>query len=393
MRRRLSLPAASAVAVATVVGGVSALRLDLAVTIADGTDTYLLKRSACRLNIAFGVAATLVDIVWRLWSHHSADLGVALALGAVTATLGVSTTQVYICVRDRQYRMIAWSKLAQAAVQAGAQIGVGLVAPTATALLLASAAGYAASIMMLRRASAVQPSRARTREVLLRHRSFVLASAPASLINSLSLNLPLFVAAGTAGSVATANLALALRVGALPSALLGQALMPLLFGEIAYRLRSDPRTAARSYDKSLAGLAAVGFVSLSVLSIGVYYLAPLILGTSWSGVGLFLLLLLPYMIGQFAVNPLSQTLNAAGWNRSQFVWDASRFLAIIAAFIPVLRGWVGLHTGVLLFSLAMLVAYAAHVLLARAALKKAKASPKPIADQPSPDRSPEHVPA
>jgi O-antigen/teichoic acid export membrane protein len=159
----------------------------------------------------------------------------------------------------------------------------------------------------------------------------------------------------------------------MPLALIGQALMPILFGEVAHRLRSAPATALRCYDRALLGLSITGCASLVALSLSVNALAAPVLGDQWAGVGPMLLLLTPFMIGQFAVSPLSQTLSAAGRNREQLVWDACRLIAACAALLPVSTGWIGLHTGVGLFSVAMVVAYLAHVLLARAALRGASA--------------------
>ena len=120
----------------------------------------------------------------------------------------------------------------------------------------------------------------------------------------------------------------------------------------------------------LAVLTQVGTDTTYALSLLGYATAGRALGEEWAEVGVLLLLLTPFMIGQFAVAPLSQTLNAVGWNAQQLAWDVARLLVTAAAFLPVLAGWFGMRSGVALFSVAMVGVYGAHVLLSRGALRQ-----------------------
>lgn len=361
-------------AIAVVVGGFSSLRLDVAATTAAAGDARVLLRVALRLNVAVALALVAAVALWQAVSgarglvHGNAEL---FALGGVTATLGLSSTLVFARVRDRRYGLVAGSKLTVAVVQTVVQVLLGLVVPTAAAMLLAAALGYGAGavLLMWRAGPASRPQQADPLGVLRRHRHFLVASAPANLIGSLATNVPVLVVGAAVSSTAAADLALALRVGALPSALLGQALMPILFGEIAHELRSSPSTALRSYDRALRWLAVVGAGSLTALALSVYWTAPLLLGPDWAGVGVALLLLTPVMIAQFAVTPLSLSLSAAGRTGQQFGWDVVRLVLTVAAFLPAIAGRHSLNSCLLLFSVALVFVYAGHVLLSRSALR------------------------
>ncbi|XTZ16663.1 hypothetical protein ACQSSU_04530 [Micromonospora echinospora] len=383
---RLYTPAAFgryavAAAVAAAVGGAGALRLDVAAAAtAAERDATLLLRIAARLNGVVGVVVALLAVAWAAFAGDldRSVLVEAVALGALTTALGLSGTMVYARVRDRRYRLVAVAKLATALVQNAGMVAFALLGGrSATALLAATALGYASGALLLfrprRRAAGVT-----VRDVLRRHRPFMTASAPASLINGLTLNVPLFFAAAVS-SVAAADLALALRVGTLPSALLGQALMPILFGEIAHQLRSSPRRARASYDRALVGLSVAGAVLLTVLAVGTHLAAPLAFGPEWTGAATVLLFLLPFLVGQFAVVPLSQTLAGIGGNRQQLLWDIGRLLTTGLVFLPALAGWISWPVSLLSFSLAMLAWYGVHVLLTRAALTRACA----VEDRPS----------
>ncbi|MFI5486964.1 lipopolysaccharide biosynthesis protein [Micromonospora echinaurantiaca] len=364
---------AALAAVAAVLGGASSLRLDVAATTADAADAAVLLRTARRLNITVGC---LVMVAALSWQGLTAALGVAavfeaVVLGAATAAIGLSTTLVYARVRDRRYGLVAASKLLTAVVQGAGQIGLGLFGRTAAVLLIATALGYAAAALLLARPAphGAGATRCGVREVLNRHRGFMVASAPAGLINGLTMNVPLFIAAVAVGSAQAADLALALRVGALPSALFGQALMPILYGEIAHQLRSAQEQALASYDRALTGLSICGAAVLTALSLGMYTAAPQVLGPQWVHVGPMFLLLTPFLVGQFAVVPLSQTLSGAGFNERQLIWDVCRLGMAVAAFLPLVAGWSDLGVAVALYSAAMVGAYLAHVVLSRQALK------------------------
>jgi hypothetical protein len=273
-------------------------------------------------------------------------------------------------------------------VQAGGQVALGLVTATASALLFGSTLAYATGVVLLARSApgaGTLPglgSRRRVRDVLARHRGFMVASTPAGLVNALALNLPVFAAAVVGGSAPAAHLALALRIGALPSALFGQALMPILFGEITYKLRCAPREALRSYDRALTGLVIAGCVSVTTLVLAFDTTARWLLGGEWrAGVGALLVLLLPFLISQFVILPLTQTLSAAGGNRQQFTWEVARLFLVGAAFLPMVVGWGGLRTGVLLLSIVTVAACVVLVVLTRAALRRAA----PVTDEDATD--------
>ncbi|MFI6226630.1 oligosaccharide flippase family protein [Micromonospora echinospora] len=387
---RLYTPAAfgryaALAAIAAVAGGAGALRLDVAAATAADRDAALLLRIAARLNGVVGVVVALLAVAWAavVGDLDRPALVEAVALGASTTALGLSGTMVYARVRDRRYRLVAVAKLATALVQGVAMGAFALLGDrSATALLTATALGYATGALLLFR-----PRRSAAgvgvRDVLRRHRPFMTASAPASLINGLTLNVPLFFAAAV-GSVAAADLALALRVGALPSALLGQALMPILFGEIAHQLRSSPRRARASYDRALVGLSVAGVGLLTGLAVGTHLAAPLVFGPEWAGAATVLLLLLPFLVGQFAVVPLSQTLAGTGGNGQQLLWDVGRLLTAGLVFLPTLAGWISWPASLLAFSLAMAAWYGGHVLLTRAALARAR----PVEDRPAQGKRP-----
>ncbi|MFB9547342.1 oligosaccharide flippase family protein [Micromonospora sagamiensis] len=374
---RLYTPAAfgryaTVAAVAAVAGAAGALRLDVAATTAADRDAAVLLRIAARLNGVVGVVVGLLAVAWAAVAGDldRSALVEAVALGALTTALGLSGTMVYARVRDRRYRLVAVAKLVTTLVQTAAMVAFALPGDrSAAALLAAMALGYATGALLLFRP--LRPAAdVGVREVLRRHRPFMTASAPASLINGLTLNVPLFFAAAVS-SVAAADLALALRVGALPSALLGQALMPILFGEIAHQLRSSPRRARTSYDRALVGLSVAGAVLLTLLAVGTHLAAPLVFGAEWAGAAAVLLLLLPFLVGQFAVVPLSQTLAGTGGNRQQLLWDVGRLLTTGLVFLPALADWISWSASLLVFSLAMVGWYGVHVLLTRAALTRA----------------------
>ncbi|MDG4831446.1 hypothetical protein O7627_19295 [Solwaraspora sp. WMMD1047] len=362
---------ASLFAVAVVVAGVSAFRLEIAITTASDDDAAALIGVARRLNVAVGGGAALVGLAWSATAGRVDDGGLleVVALGAVVTLFGLSNTLTYACVRDERYGLVAASRLAVAVVSASGQIAFGLLDPTPGGLLVASAAGYGAGALLLRLRLRVPASGVRVRTVLDRHRGFVVAAAPASLMNSLALNLPVLVAVPVAGGAAAADLALAMRVGLMPIALLGQALLPIVFGEVARQVRTTPETALAGYDRALVRLLMLGTGCLVVLAVGVHALAGRIFGAEWVGVGTMLLILTPFLIAQFAVSPLGQTLNALGRNWDQFVWDACRLTGLTLAFVPLVAGWIDLRAAVACFSALTVVAYVGHVSLARRALR------------------------
>jgi hypothetical protein len=249
-------------AVAVVVGTTSSLRLDVAATTAPEADVGALFRTACRLNVLIGSGVAVVGLGWAATVGHGgpAALGEWAATGALTVTIGLSTTLTFARVRDRRYLAVAASKLAVALVQLVVQVGIGLRAPTSGGLLLAAALGYGVGALLLSgpgsgraaagpagpaagAAVAADPATAASGRVVLgRYRGLRAGLGPRGL-NALTMNLPVLAVSAVGGSAAARTSRWRCGSRALPSALFGQALMPVLLGEITYRLRSAPAAA------------------------------------------------------------------------------------------------------------------------------------------------------
>lgn len=358
-------------AVAAMVGGASPLRLEVAATTATEADAAQLIRAAMRSNLvaaaATGFIALTCHTVWGQLDGRA--LAESAALAAVTYAIAAAGTYTYARVRERRYMRVSGSKLLTAAVQVAGQVAASVVMPTPAGLLAAAAVGYGAgTLLLLTTAPTTGIILPPMRDVLHRHRAFMLAGAPAGIVSAVAVNLPVAASGVALGTVAAADVALALRIGALPSALLGQALMPLLLGEITHRVRTDAALALPTFMRALRGLTAAGCVSVAAVVAAGWWLIPVVLGEQWHGVGLALLLLSPFLLGQFAVAPVSQSLNAAGRNAMQLVWDVARLAATAAVFGAAAAGVIGYRACLLWFSAVMAAAYAAHVALTRAAL-------------------------
>lgn len=376
-------------AIASIVGGASSLRLDVAATTAPSRDARVLFRAAGRSSLAVAAGAGLTAMICYAVAGRldPRAVSVCVALAAVTAGIGAAGILTYARVRQRSYLRIAGSKLLTAVVQALAQSVIGVLIAGPAGLLAAAALGYGAGLLLLvhGRRGADQAPDPGVWEVLGRYRGFVFAAAPAGLISALAVNLPVLATGTVLGSLAAADLALALRIGALPSALFGQALMPILFGEIAHRLRTAPSSALGTYDRALVGLAATGAISVTGLAVATWLVAPVLFGPQWRGAGVALLLLTPYLVSQFAVSPVSQSLNAVGRNAQQLWWDVGRLVVTAGVFAGVAAGGLGLRSCLVWFSVGMVLTYAVHVLLSRAALAAAAAGP--ITGEGAPARS------
>jgi len=370
-------------AVAAIVGGLAPLRLDVAMTTETDAESPALIRAARTLSVTFGVVCAAVAAAAQSAAPAAGGFRPVecVLLGTTVAAMGLAATHTYAGIRRRRYRAIGVAKLANAVIQVVVLAAVGLAYPTAETLLLGATAGYGLAAAVLRTSPSGAAPRAEVRRALARHRRYVAATLPASILNSFALYLPILVATAAEGPAVVATLTLALRVGALPSALMGQSLMPILLGEISHRLRTSPASAVRRYDRALAALAVTGCVAVSSLCAVLYVGSDRLLGPEWTGVGTTLLVLAPMLIGQFAVTPLTHLLATSGGAGAQLSWDAARLLLAAACFGPAASGATSFQVCLLLYSLSMLVAYTAHALLSRRSLGTYR--PPPSGERPA----------
>ncbi|WP_188707684.1 oligosaccharide flippase family protein [Polaromonas eurypsychrophila] len=302
----------------------------------------------------FAVAATLGTILLASSFFALITGGIYLAGGLlddvqpamvglfVPAALlaGVTHTWQAWSAAEGNYRGLSWIRISQAFVVTAAQIGAGLISPTAFGMTLGHVLGTAAGIGFAVYFMPLNPlllgGRAefwtKLKAFWRNQRRFPMLALPADALNAASGQLPLLLIASRFGAEASGLFALTLRVLGAPIGLLGAAVLDVFKRSAAssYREKGHCRD---EYARTFWLLAAGG----CVLALGVIVVAERLFvvafGEPWRQAGIIAIWLMPMFAFRFVASPLSYVFYIAGKQQIDLVWQCALFAMTLASFM------------------------------------------------------------
>lgn len=366
-------------AVSFVVSAVSTLKLDAAVPLPrDSEDAILLLRVSLAIAGLIGLGLTAIaGLVSVSFGSASDGLLTVLWIAPLSgAGLGVVGAIVQVLLRDQKYFGIAVRNVVQpvlllffqvvfgfAAVSNGLVFGL-LVANLSAALLMLATAGIATLKMP------VGYDTSDTRRVVNRYRSFLLANAPASLVNSVGLQIPVMLLTALYGVEVGGNFGMAQRVLSLPMLMVGIAVGQVYLSTLSQAIRAGETDFHRIFYRHSVVLAVGGLV----IAVVVAALAPVafvyILGPDWSAAGQYARALAVALGFQMLSSPLTQTLVALEELRMLLTLDLFRLSVVVTTCVGASSLGFGADEAILALSAGIGSSYVIYWLGARHAVKK-----------------------
>ncbi|BDU75443.1 lipopolysaccharide biosynthesis protein [Mesoterricola sediminis] len=286
------------------------------------------------------------------------------------SVLGAGLYQVFTCwaIRKERYDRIARTRVTQCLTQLAVQVGGGLLGGGAAWLLVGDALGRTNGTRTLAaldwRRDGAALGRTRWADVAgaaRRFRAFPLLSSGTALLNTLNLRLPGLLLAIAYGPWDAGCFALAQRVFALPSAIVGESVAQVFFGESAQVGRSG--SLMPLFQGTVRRMFLLGLPLMALSALSGWFLFPVLFGEAWGRAGRFAAALAPMALAQFTGACVSSALVvlerqdlalvrelirsllllgavAAAW---RLRWDASRAVNLFACSGTLsygLYGWI-----------------------------------------------------
>jgi O-antigen/teichoic acid export membrane protein len=369
-------------ALALPLGSITALRLEAAIPIAD-TDEQAFSL-VWLAAVAITLSTTLIATLTFILSHGLASLlSVAhssewLALIPVLAGLaGTVLLLSQLAIRQRRYGDVGRRSVLQSTTTTVGQVlaGIGLTGPIG--LLIGYLGGQLAGVIGLTRNAGLLRASARRglrpkklALVALRYRRFPILFAPAGLLNSAGLQLPVLLLAHFYGAPEAGWFGMSQRILALPVSLMAVAVAQVYLGELARTVRSSPTLALALFDKSSRTLLLIGVALAVLITIAAQPLFPLVLGHEWVVSGDYARAIAIGLGAQVIASPLASTLTVLERGGTQLVCDLSRVLGMIAVVAWVRSSGGSALTAVWLLTAVTTLFYTAYWALSRLALRR-----------------------
>ncbi len=164
-----------------------------------------------------------------------------------------------------------------------------------------------------------------------KYKNFLTYSSIAVVFNRSGLQLPIIVLNIYYGTEITGLFGLSQRVMGIPIMFIGQALSQVYFGRAAQLAQVKSEDLRKLFLETSKKLLLFGIIPILFVGLVGPKLFSIIFGNEWALSGMFVRILIPLYILQFAVTPLSQTLNILGKQSWQLGWDILRLIIVFAS--------------------------------------------------------------
>ncbi|MDR3671655.1 MAG: oligosaccharide flippase family protein [Holophaga sp.] len=230
---------------------------------------------------------------------------------------GVGFYQVFNCwaIRKGGYRRIARTKVTQSVTQLALQVGVGAVVKGPFGLLLGHAVGRSNGTRTLAMldwrndwARLKQVRWAGMWRAMVRFRRFPVIASGTALMNAFNLRMPALLLAIYFGPAVAGWFALAQRVFALPSSVIGESVAQVYFGEVAATVNRDAGGLMVLFRGTIRRMFLLGLPLMLLAMAAGGFLFPLIFGRDWREAGIFVVAIGPMALAQFTAACADSTL-------------------------------------------------------------------------------------
>ncbi len=359
------------IAILSLVLVVSGLRFELAIPLPrHHSSAFQLVVLALCINAAVAVFVLLVLVIVRepiaALAKTPALANYLLILPAAVFFAGAYRIFNYWAIRRHNYGLVARTKLSQSVTNIGIQITTGIAHFGVSGLIVGYILGQVAGVISLARflkesmPTNVRFSVRRMGLVARRQLNFARYDAPASVIDTASEQLPAILLATLFSPAIAGFYMLAQRTLSLPSAVIGQALGQVLYGQCRQAIAD--RQLGKIVWKMVYILFGVILVPTIIVMAWGGEIFGLVFGAAWQQSGQFAAWLIIAVAMQFIYSPISMALMAT---EGQHINLLIHSILLVTRLAGILWGWMhdDAVLAIELFSVSSLFGFALGIVL------------------------------
>lgn len=283
--------------------------------------------------------------------------------------MGLYTMLNYWAIRQRDYRRITYTKINQGAGGSVCKILLGILSFGPIGLIFGHIVSQIAGIGTLTRAmwkaereNLKVISLSGMKGVAKTYRNFPIFNLPASIVNTLSLQLPPLILLALYDSQVVGFYALAHMVVVLPSSVISGSMGQAYLGEASKMVREGSQELRSLYVRTLKHLSIIAVPLIGIPALCAPFVVPIIFGGAWAEAGWYCWPLALMVIASFVVSPISW-LELYGRNNWVLIWDLSRVCGVLFGFYICSLFDLSPIVVIFIYSFIMFVLYLVYVLM------------------------------
>lgn len=269
----------------------------------------------------------LVSVALFLWGEYFDELtnnrmqGYYWLIPIGVFCAGFYKALQYWMTREKNFKLVAKTRMTQAVSGAAFQIGFGSFGLAPTGLLIGQILNSGAGVYGLLRHLIKSNkgflfafSHHDLKNTFKRYDRFPKISTWEALFNSAGIQLPILIIASLLIGEEAGFLMLAMRLLSAPLGLIGGSVSQVYLSEAPERYHQGKLK--QFTIKTVLALAKVGFLPLAAIGVLSPYLVPLVFGEEWQRTGILISWMIPWFFMQFITSPVSMSLHISGFQKA-----------------------------------------------------------------------------
>lgn len=251
--------------------------------------------------------------------------------------LGLFNALNIYCIRQKNFKEIAVSKVYKSLGMGVTQVGFGLIKSGVFGLILGQIISYLSGNYILLKQVLKQHSIKETfrlptiRLMAKKYNRFPKYSLPGNLMNALTLNTISFLISGIYSLSILGFYTMANRMVGVPSALIGRSISQVYFQKMSATKNSGGNV-KKLFISTLKKLVFVSFPIYFIAFFLVEPIFPLIFGEEWRLAGKYAAIVVPLLFIRFISSSLSNTLNIFEKQHLVLILNFILFIILISVF-------------------------------------------------------------
>jgi O-antigen/teichoic acid export membrane protein len=295
--------------------------------------------------------------------------------------VGLYTILNYWAIRQRDYKRITYTKINQGTGGSVSKILLGILSFGPMGLIIGHIVSQIAGIGTLGRAMWKKErdnlktiSLSGMKSVAKKYKNFPIFNFPASIVNSMSTQLPPIMLLALYDSQTVGFYALAQMLVVLPGSVISGSMGQAYLGEASKMIREGSQELRSFYVRTLKHLSMIAVPLIGIPALCAPFVFPIIFGEVWAEAGWYCWPLALMVIAGFVVSPTS-FLHIYGRNQWQLIWDIIRVVGVFVGFYVSLFLGFSVLTTLLTYSLIMFLMYILNAILVIKAISSVIKSP------------------
>ena len=289
----------------TILGVISCLKYEMTIPLPQNkNESDILFIVSLMVLTGFTIILTLVLFLFeeKLFFYSESLSNSIKLISPAAFSLGLYELMNYLYMRNKEFGKIAKYRISQVILIQCSAIFLGLYSPGFEKMIISFIFGnIVISIIMIIQSnfSISNFNFLSLSTIAISYKKFPIINMPMALINTVSMQLPVFMLSAYSSSEVVGYYMMANRILTAPIHLISRSVGQVYYKEAVDCLRLGKKKVVRIFGNTVKQIAKIGFIPYAIAIVFSPVLTKLFLGDVWTTSGIFMQIMVPWIFFQF----------------------------------------------------------------------------------------------